>query len=140
MYLKTIRGFTLIEVMIVVCIIGILVTISYPSYVSYLLKSRRADAMAALAQDQITLERCYAQNFAYNQTCSSLPTFPQASAQGYYRITLTNLGPTTYTLTATAVGGQTEDTTCATFTVDQANVKAAVDSSGTAQTICWNPS
>lgn len=133
------NGFTLIELMIAVLIIGILATIAYPSYVSFLLKSRRSDAIAALAQDQITLERCYSQNFSYNAPCGSLPAFPQISSQGFYSITLTNLGATTYTLTATPIGGQAEDTTCASMTVNQANVKTAVDSGGTAQTVCWNP-
>ncbi|AUH73763.1 type IV pilin protein [Legionella sainthelensi] len=133
------KGFTLIDLMIALVVMAILVTIAYPYYVSFLLKARRADALATLAQDQIFLERCYAQNFSYN-TCTSLPAFPQTSAQGFYSITLSNLGATSYTLTATPRGSQTEDTTCASMTVDQANVKTAVDSSGTAQTICWNPS
>lgn len=134
-----IKGFTLIELMMAVLIMAILATIAYPYYVSFLLKSRRSDALATLAQDQITLERCYAQNFSYNAPCGSLPPFPQTSAQGFYNITLTNLGATTYTLTATPIGSQAEDTTCVTMTVDQSNTKTAVDSSGTAQTICWNP-
>lgn len=133
------QGFTLIELMMAILIMAILATIAYPYYVSFLLKSRRSDAIATLAQDQITLERCYSQNFSYNAACGSLPAFPQRSAQGFYSITLTNLGPTSYTLKATPIGSQTEDTTCASMTVDQANTKTAVDSSGTAQTICWNP-
>ena len=137
---QRIKGFTLIELMITVLIIAILATIAYPTYVSFLLKSRRSDALATLAQDQIILERCYAQNFSYSQTCNSLPTFPQTSAQGFYSITLSNLGATTYTLTATPIGSQTEDTTCASMIVDQANAKTAVDSSGNSQTTCWNPS
>ncbi len=132
-------GFTLIELMIAILIMATLATIAYPYYVSFMLKSRRSDAMAALAQDQIILERCYAQNFSYNAPCGSLPAFPQTSAQGFYTITLTNLGPTSYTLTATPIGSQTEDTTCVSMAVDQSNAKTAVDSSGTAQTICWNP-
>lgn len=140
MHKKRHEGFTLIELMIVVVIVGILAAIAYPSYVNFIMKSRRSDALATLAQDQITLERCYAQNFSYNKACGSLPTFPQTSPQGYYTITLTNLGTASYTLTATAKGSQTEDVDCASFTVDQANVKTALDASGTAQSTCWNPS
>lgn len=132
------KGFTLIEVMIAVLLIGILCAIAYPSYLSYILKSHRSDALATLTQDQIILERCYAQNFSYNQACASLPAFPQVSAQGFYSINISNLGATSYTLTATPIGNQTKDTTCASFSVTQANIKTAVDNTGTAQTICWN--
>ncbi|MFI4962504.1 MAG: type IV pilin protein [Legionellales bacterium] len=132
-------GFSLIELLIVLVIIGILSAIAYPSYSNYILKARRADAMATLAQDQIILERCYAQNFSYNSACTSLPTFPQTSTQGFYSIDLSNLGATTYTLTATPLGTQTKDTSCSQMTVDQANDKTASDASGTAQTSCWNP-
>lgn len=132
-------GYTLIELLIAMLIIGILARLAYPSYLYYLLKSRRADAITALTQDQIILERCYAQNFAYNGACGSLPAFPQNSPQGNYTITISNLGATTYTLTATPTGNQTKDTTCASFVVTQANVKTAVDNSGTSQTSCWNP-
>jgi type IV pilus assembly protein PilE len=136
---QRIQGFTLIELMITLVVLAILTTIAYPYYVNFLLKSRRSDALTTVVQDQIILEHCYAQNFSYKQSCTLLPSFPQTSLQGFYRIRLTNLGTTTYTLTATPIGSQTKDTLCAHMTVDHANAKTAVDSSGAPQLICWNP-
>lgn len=129
----TIRGFTLIELLIVIVVVSILATIAYPSYRAWILKAHRSDAMATLAQDQTILERCYAQTFSYSQTCTALPAFPQASPQGYYTITLSNQTATTYTLTATAIGTQALDTSCATMSIDQANQKTAT------QAACWTP-
>ncbi|MDY7546200.1 type IV pilin protein [Glaciimonas sp. CA11.2] len=133
------RAFTLVELMVVVAIIGILAAFAYPSYTSYVLKSHRADALNALSQNQVILERCYAQNFTYNQACASLPAFPLASPQAYYTITLPIQTATAFTLTATAIGTQVQDTSCATLSVDQANQQTAFDNGGTAQTVCWHP-
>lgn len=133
------RGFTLIELLITLVIFGILVAIAYPSYLQYLQKSRRTDALSTLTQDQLILERCYSQNFSYATACGALPTFPQTSPQGYYTITISNLTATSYTLTATPTGIQATDTKCASMSVNQANVKTASDASASAQSECWNP-
>jgi type IV pilus assembly protein PilE len=127
------KGFSLLELLIALVIIGILVSITYPSYLNYLYQSRRTDAMTTLSQTQMILERCYSQNFSYNAACTALPTFPLTSPQSFYTITLSNLGASTYTLTAVPRGAQATDTTCATMTVNQANVKTGTN------TVCWNP-
>jgi type IV pilus assembly protein PilE len=132
---QSVRGFTLIEVMIVVAIIGILVAVALPSYTSYIQKSRRAEAMAALSQAQTTMERCYAANFSYVMPpCTSPPT---PTANGYYAIAAVSTA-TTYTLTATAASAQVADTKCRTMTVDQANQQLALDNANVAQPSCWN--
>lgn len=132
-------GFTLVELLITIIIIGILVTFAYPSYKAYIMKSRRTDALQTLSQDQLILERCYSTNFSYSAACGALPTFPQTSAQGFYSIGISNLGTSTYTLTATPIGSQAQDTTCASITVNQANARTGSDSTNTAQSVCWNP-
>lgn len=126
------RGFSLIELLIVVVILGILAAIVYPNYRSSVEKGRRSDGYAALAADQATLERCYTQYFAYNN--ANCPTSFPNSQQGNYSIAVSNQSATTYTLTATAIGGQASDTACATIGIDQANQKY---SNGQVSNTCW---
>ena len=132
-------GFTLIELVITIAIIAILATIAYPSYVNYIYRSHRADGLSTLSQMQLILERCYAQSFSYSAACPARPSFPVNSPQNYYSVNLSNLGASTYTLTATAQGTQVNDTTCASMSINQANVKTAVNSGGTTESQCWNP-
>jgi type IV pilus assembly protein PilE len=133
------QGFTFLEILIAMVIIGILSIIAYPSYMEYIQKARRSDAQAILSQDQLIMERCYSQNFSYSAACGARPTFPQVTPEGFYTINISNLTATTYTLTATPRGAQLKDTKCATMSVNQANVKTAADSGAASQTECWNP-
>lgn len=135
-HIRYTRGFTLIEVMITVAIVGIIAAIALPSYGAYIRKTRRADAMASLSQAQTNIERCYAANFSYAMPPCAAP--PAASIKGFYTIAAVSTA-TTYTLTATATGSQAADKTCTQMTVDQANQMTAVDDGSTAQLGCWNP-
>jgi type IV pilus assembly protein PilE len=137
------RGFSLIELMVVVAILAILSAIAVNSYTRYIQRSRRTDAYAALAQDQGIMERCYALTFDYENVsegennCVEIAT---TSQEGYYTIALASVTTTAYTLTATPVSGspQAEDTSCAQISITNANIKTAYDASGTEDsTTCW---
>ncbi len=97
-------GFTLIELMITVVVIGILAAIAYPSYVDSVRKSRRADAKTAIMDNAQRMETFYAREAKYtNATLSD-----NKSPDGFYSLALT-AGANTYTITATPVGDQAND-------------------------------
>ena len=109
------KGFTLIEVMIVVAIIGIIAAIGYPSYQNYVTDTRRADGHLALLNASQAIERCKASAFSY--TNCTLPANLQQSDDGQYAITVTTTN-SNYTLTATAQDKQAHDTDCPTMTLN----------------------
>ena len=137
---NTQRGFTLIELMIVVAIIGILVAIAVPQYSDYVTRSRRADGQSTLLQVAQELERCYTQFSAYNNTsCAVVGTdgVSQASPEGYYVIAAAGsaLAASAFTLTATPQGAQaSNDSDCTTLTLTHLGVQGAT---GADIDSCW---
>lgn len=109
------RGFTLIEVMIVIAIIGIISAIAYPNYQNYITDTRRADGHLALLNASQAIERCKASAFSY--TNCTVPANLLQSDDGQYAITVTTTN-STYTLTATAQDKQVHDADCPTMTLN----------------------
>jgi type IV pilus assembly protein PilE len=129
-------GFTLIELMIVVVIVGILAAIAYPSYARYVEKARRADAKSALLDASQRLERCYTQTNSYDH--EDCPDLPVLSPDGHYLVDATDLTATTFALEAdpngTGTTGQQSNSPCGTFTFDSVGNRG--DNGSTADR-CW---
>jgi type IV pilus assembly protein PilE len=138
-----ISGLTLIEIMVVVAIIGILASIALSMYQDNVLKSRRRTAQSCLAEQAQFMERYYTTNTGnpLSYTGASLPTSAcLTDLASYYSISLTTQQAQAFTLTATALGGQTGDTTCTNLTLDQSATRGSYYYLANVQTTssgCW---
>jgi len=131
------RGFTLIELMITVAIIGILASIAYPSYQQYVLSSRRAEAQSEMLRIQLGLEKWRANHSTYSSNLADDIKFTDTNAYYDYTVTGATVGsaPTgsVYVIRAAAQGAQANDSACTPLTLDQSGAKTP--SSG-----CWKGS
>lgn len=108
------KGFTLIELMIVVAVIGILAAIAYPSYQDSVRKARRADGKAEIMRLAQIQAKYRVTNTSYDGTDPADTT--------YYTITVATPTNATFTITATGINGQQNDTGCSVLTVNQSSV------------------
>lgn len=112
-------GFTLIEIMIVVVLIGIIAAIALPAYQEYAQKARRADAQKALLQVQLALEKWRSNNPTYTTNITGDLNFDDTnSPEGYYSMSITTSGAD-YTITADPQGIQASDSACDPITLSQ---------------------
>jgi type IV pilus assembly protein PilE len=121
---KQLKGFTLIELMIVVAVVGVLAAIAIPSYQEYIRRSQRAEARAEVLRAEGWLERFYTENNRYsnnaannaNTTFSGIFTSVPAGGPARYDIGLT-VSATTYTITATpTTTGSMNGDACGSYT------------------------
>jgi type IV pilus assembly protein PilE len=125
---KFIRGFTLIELMIVIAVLAIIIAIGYPSYRDQVMKARRADGKAFLLEIADRQERYYSDQSTYTTDITDLGFTNAVATDGYYQAAITD-DPTgdltlSYTITVTPIGTQTDDR-CASFTVTSQGTRTA---------------
>ena len=135
------KGFTLIELMVVLAVIGILAAIAFPSYTEQVHKSRRTDALRGMGEVQLALERWRAENPSY-ASCTPTPcgsgTYPTAPTSTYYTIQFLSPVPTAtgFTITAVPLGTAQSGDRCGTYTFTQAAGVLSKSASGGSNSSC----
>ena len=147
---KTQKGFTLVELMIVIAIVGILVAVAYPSYQEHTRKSRRGNCAGELAPLANAMERHFTLNGSYSAPNPTLgnaagdifpATCPRdnagvAGALAFYNFAITNVTPSTFTIQASPIpGGPQDGDKCGNLTLTQAGLKG--NSAGLPLSDCW---
>lgn len=126
--MKKNKGFTLVELMVVVAIMGILASVAYPKYTHYVIKAKRSDAKEALLIEEGRMEEFYQNNDTYIGAAVASADSPD----GYYKIALSGTTLFGYLLTATRTPA--DDPECLTLTLDQLGQRKAT---GTLGDECW---
>lgn len=126
------RGFTLIELMIVVAVVGILSAVAYPSYTEYVRKGHRAEARAGLLQAAQWMERAATATGTYP---SALPANLQTVPGDRYTIS-TSGDDASFTLTAAPKGSAQSGDKCGSFTLTHTGAQDLTDNTATVAE-CW---
>jgi type IV pilus assembly protein PilE len=129
--MKATHGFTLMELLIVVAVIGILAAIAYPAYTDYITRSKIAEATSGLSDGRIKMEQWFQDNRTYAGG-------PVPAATSNFSFARSNDTATTYTLTATGQTGMTGFT----YTINQNNERRTTAApagwaAGTMPATCW---
>ncbi len=137
-------GFTLIEVMIVVAIVGILASIAYPSYMKYVRNANRADAQALMLENAQYMERRFTTCGSYAAVggaaapCNAAADLPKdqspENGTARYSVTLTEATATAFTIQA-APAGTYADALCGTMTITQTGAKTETGAGSLGD--CW---
>jgi type IV pilus assembly protein PilE len=145
--LNRIRGFSLIELMVVVTIVGILGAIAFPAYNNYSTKTKRALAKSQLSQIASKQEMFFADNKRYADHLAELgmsnkeitinassAEVSASAADAIYTISLTGTGTRTFVVNATPLNAQaSNDTDCGTMTLNASGTKGATGGGSD----CW---
>ncbi len=141
---RLMHGFTLIELMIGVAIVGILAAIALPSYNQSVRKAHRVDAMRDIMELSAAQERFYAQNNSYSKKIGDedgLNFGREKTVDEQYELTsvagATGSIATSYKLTATALDKQLKDHNCKSFSLSKLGIKTSTDADNNVSKNCW---
>ena len=129
--MQKIKGFTLVELMIVIAIIAILAAIAYPSYQGAIRDTRRGVAQADLVELAGFMERYYTTNSRYTGAVLPFNESPQEGTTKFYDLSVAIPSAIAFTLTATPKGAQAGDY-CGSLSIDSTDTKLAAVAG------CWN--
>ena len=132
---KSVKGFTLIELMMVVAILAIIMSVAIPNYQAYGLRTNRSEAISNLLELSQWMERQFTVFGSYNDAARPALPFNQSPRQGTinYNLAIAAASAITYNLTATPSGNQVNDASCGTISIDQASRECILGA-----TICSN--
>jgi type IV pilus assembly protein PilE len=129
------RGVTLIELIVVMVVVAVLAAVAIPSYRQQVIRTNRSNAKTALLQTAQNLERCFTRTNTY-VGCVALPF---TTPEGNYQVSeVAAATATTFSLQAVPQGAQAADAQCATFTLNQANVRTVTGSYAATPAQCWS--
>jgi len=149
---KNNTGFSLMELLVTIVILGILASIAYPTYTEQIRKSRRADAKAALLELSQRQENFYVDNNKYAGALSELLGKSSGVVGGftvtgttalskdkYYEISIEEAGARSFIMNAEPATNspQEQDTACIKMTINSAGQKTALNSSSDEGSNCW---
>jgi type IV pilus assembly protein PilE len=130
-------GFTLVEVMIALVVIGLLSALAYPSYQQQVAKGRRTDAKQSLLELSQKMERFYTERGTYvGATLGSGGLYPQVTGGGYYDLSITAQTLDGFTVKATPRGAQVGDA-CASFLYNQLGEQMVSNDASLGAVKCW---
>ncbi|NOQ65525.1 MAG: prepilin-type N-terminal cleavage/methylation domain-containing protein [Methyloprofundus sp.] len=130
------KGFTMIELMIALVIIGIIASIAFPNYTQYVTQAKRGDAKTALLNALLKQEKYRANHTSYGSLSDA--DIASNSPNSYYKIAINGTpSSTSFTVTATPA---TTDSDCAIFVINQSGkvLSGTYDSKTAAGVNCWN--
>jgi len=135
------KGFTLIELMIVVAVIGILAGIAYPSYQDYIIRAKRGDAKAAILTVQLAQEKYRANNTTYGTMAQLAPlkiiSGNYVSADENYTVTVSGNTSTAFVITATP-RSPFADADCGNLVLTVATSTETKSASAGTKALCWD--